>query len=216
MFHAADRVIVGVMTTPRDFRLAQEVGWYRIPQRHAPQSTSSAAVLAFYFTAPFKSYKWAIHWYAEVRGYELVRRRDLLPAQPDHPHADDPYYKMQLGPLIPREPSIPSLRWRRITFIETTWDRFNTAEEINDLYVSGAEGLYVTLKESGFFPAREYLIRDENQSYTADLAIHCRQGTVAVMLNRESVPEGVLREADPDAVRAAVQRLGGALPPKEI
>ncbi|HEY89319.1 MAG TPA: hypothetical protein G4N98_06250 [Thermoflexia bacterium] len=215
MFHAADRVIVGVMTTPADFRIARDAGWYRIPQKHAPQSTSSAAVLAFYFTAPFKKNKWAIHWYAEVRGYELVQRRDLLPTQPHHPHADDPYYKIQLGPLIHREPPIPSLHWRRITFIETSWDRFNDAEEINDLYVSGAEGLYVTLKESGFFPEREYLIRDNDQSYTADLAIHCHRGTVAVMLDREDAPAGVLREADPDTVRAAIQRLGGALPPGE-
>jgi hypothetical protein len=29
------------------------------------------------------------------------------------------YHKLQLGPLIELEPSIYSLRWRRITFIET-------------------------------------------------------------------------------------------------
>lgn len=215
MFHAADQVLVGVMTSPTDFRIAQDAGWYRIPQKHAPKSTSSAVVLAFYFTAPFKENKWAIRWYAEVRGYELVRRRELLPEQPNHPRADEPYYKLQLGPLIRRDPPIPSLRWRRITFIETTWDRFNDAAEINDLYVSGAEGLYVTLKESGFFPEREYLIRDQGRSYTADLAIHCRQGTVAIMLDKEEVPDGVLRKDDPDAVREAVQRLGGVLPPGE-
>ncbi|MBN1262582.1 MAG: hypothetical protein JXB35_18010, partial [Anaerolineae bacterium] len=152
MFHAADRVLVGVTPKPRDFEIARDAGWYRIPKRHAPPAASDASVLALYFTAAFGDKKWAIHWYAEIRGHELVRRSDLLPAQPDHPHAADPYYKLQLGPLIHREPAIPSLRWRRITFIETTWDRFNAANEINDLYVSGADGLYVTLKESGFYP----------------------------------------------------------------
>ena len=29
----------------------------------------------------------------------MVRRRDLLPDEPDHPRADQAYYKLQLGPL---------------------------------------------------------------------------------------------------------------------
>ncbi len=216
MFHAADRVLVGVMTDPDDFKIARNQGWYRIPQRHAPQCTPNAAVLALYFTAAFKEEKWAIHWYAEVRGHELVYRRDLLPDQPDHPHADKPYYKLQIGPLLRREPPISSLRWRRITFIKTTWDRFNDAEEINDLYVSGADGLYVTLKESGFFPEREYLIHEGKMAYKADLAIPCRDGVVPIFLGENPAPPDALRTPDTGAVQAAVERLGGPLiPPTE-
>ncbi len=213
MFHAADRVLVGVMNNPRDFVLARDEGWYRIPERHAPACTTDAAVLAFYFTAKFGAEKWAIHWYAEVRGYELVRRLDLLPGEPDHPRAHERYYKLQIGPLIRREPPIRSLRWRRITFIATTWDRFATAEEINDLYLSGADGLYVTLKESGFFPEREYLIREGNATYTADLVIPCRRGRVIVALGDGPAPPEATRTPDPETVRRAVAQLGGAVPP---
>ncbi len=210
MFHAADRVLVGVMTDPCDLQIARDEGWYRIPVRHAPTCTLDAAVLAFYFTAAFKEERWAIHWYAELRGHELVLRRDLFPEQTDHPRAEDRYYKMQIGPLIRREPPIPSLRWRRVSFIQTTWDRFSAAEEINDLYMSGADGLYVTLKESGFFPEREYLIREGESQYTADLAIPCQQGIVSVVLDGEApAPAGALRRPDPDAVAEAVARLGG-------
>jgi hypothetical protein len=215
MFHAADRVLVGVMTKPADFRIAQNEGWYRIPRKHAPRSTIDAAVLAFYFTSAFKEEKWAIHWYAEVRGHELAYRRDLLPDQADHPRADQPYFKIQLGPLIRREPSIPSLRWRRITFIITTWDRFNDAEEINDLYASGADGLYVTLKESGFFPERDYLIREGEKAYTADLAIPCRNGLVSIVLDDRPAPSAALRTSDPESILEAVTRLGGPKKPKE-
>jgi len=215
MFHAADRVLVGVMNKPRDFKLARDEGWYRIPQAHAPESTTDAAILAFYFTTAFSDEKWAIHWYAEVRGHELVRRRDLLPGEVSHPRADDRYFKLQIGPLIRREPAIPSLRWRRVTFIESTWDRFTAAEEINDLYVSGADGLYVTLKESGFFPEVDYLIREGDSEYCVDLAVPCREGVVAVVLGDVPAPAGALRDADPSAVRAAVARLGGAQPPKK-
>ncbi len=209
MFYAADRVLVGVMRSRDDFRLARDAGWYRIPQQSAPPSTTDAAVLAFYFTAAFGKEKWAIHWYAEVRGYELVRRRDLLPHQPDHPRADAPYYKLQLGPLIRREPPIPSRRWRRITFIETTWDRFAAAEEINDLFASGRDGLYVTLKESGFFPERDYLLREGETTYRVDLAIPCREGIVAVVADDRPAPDGVLRTEDPTVIAEAVRRLGG-------
>jgi len=212
MFHAADRVLVGVMNKPRDFKLARDEGWYRIPQAHAPESTTDAAILAFYFTTAFSDEKWAIHWYAEVRGHELVRRRDLFPGEVSHPRADDRYYKLQIGPLIRREPAIPSLRWRRVTFIESTWDRFTAAEEINDLYVSGAEGLYVTLKESGFFPEVDYLIREGDSEYCVDLAVPCREGVVSVVLGDGPAPSDALRNADPAAVRAAVTRLGGAQP----
>jgi len=215
MFHAADRVLVGVMPQPRDFRIARDEGWYRVPVKHAPACTTDAVVLAPYFTAAFGDEKWAIHWYAEVRGHELVRRRDLFPAQANHPRADDEYYKLQIGPLIQRVPPIPSLRWRRISFISTTWDRFSAAEEINELYVSGADGLYVTLKESGFFPEREYLIREDDNAYTVDLAIPCRDGVVSASWGEGPVGRTTLRAPSLDEVERAVAHLGGPRAPDD-
>ncbi len=213
MFHEADRVLVGVMTDTRDFQVARDEGWYRVPVRHAPESVMDAAVLAFYFTAAFEDEKWAIHWYAEVRGHELVLRRDLFPNAADHPHADHRYFKMQIGPLIRREPPIPSLRWRRISFISTSWDRFSAAEEVNDLYESGADGLYVTLKESGFFPEREYLIRDDAETYTADLVVPCQDGVVKIVCGGGPAPHDALRNPNADTIRREVARLGGPLMP---
>jgi hypothetical protein len=40
----------------------------------------------------------------------MVRRRDLLPDEPDHPSADGAYYKLQLGLLERLDPPIISLR----------------------------------------------------------------------------------------------------------
>lgn len=209
MFHPEDRVLVAVMNSPRDFAIARDRGWYRIPVRHAPPSTTEAVVLAFYFTKAFGPEGWAIRWYAPVRGHELVRRRDLLPDEADHPRADDLYYKLQLGPLLRREPPIPSLRWRRITFIETSWDRFVTAQEVNDLYASGADGLFVTLKEAGFHPEREYRVRDGPAVYTVDLAIPCRDGVVTIVVTDRPAPPWALRHPDLEGVCRAVAELGG-------
>ncbi len=209
MFHSSDRVLVAIMNNRRDFEIAQNEGWYRIPQKYAPQSTTEAAVLAFYFTKAFDEEKWSIHWYGPVRGHELVRRRDLFPDEPDHPRAQEVYYKLQLGPLMQLERPIPSLRWRRITFIETSWDRFTAAEEINDLYASGADGLFVTLKDAGFWPEREFPVCEEGVEYVVDLAIPCQDGTVTIAVGDRSAPAGTLHDPDLESVRQAVQRLGG-------
>lgn len=65
-----------------------------------------------------------------------------MPEQEDHPRAQDLYYKIVLGSLQRLEEPILSLRWRRITFMHTTWDRFQDAREINDLFVEGGEYVY--------------------------------------------------------------------------
>ncbi len=212
MFYPSDRVLVAIMNNRRDFETARDEGWYRIPQKHAPPSVTEAVALAFYFTKAFGDEKWSIRWYAPVRGHELARRRDLLPNEPDHPRADEVYYKLQLGPLVQLELPIHSLRWRRITFIETSWDRFAAAEEINDLYVSGADGLYVTLKEVGFWPEREFEVREGDATYTVDMAIPCREGTVTIAVGDRPAPSHALRDPDPEVVRQAVERLGGERP----
>jgi hypothetical protein len=210
VFHSSDRVLVAIMNNWRDFEVARDEGWYRIPQRHAPPSATEAAALAFYFTKAFgEEDKWSIRWYAPVRGHELVRRRDLFPGDPDHPRAAESYYKLQLGPLMELELPIYSLRWRRVTFIETSWDRFTAAEEINDLYASGADGLFVTLKDEGFWPEREFEIREGRAVYTVDLAIPCQEGIVAIAVGDRPAPAGALRDPGLEAVRRAVARLGG-------
>ncbi|MBE9506453.1 MAG: hypothetical protein IMY86_00250 [Chloroflexi bacterium] len=202
------------MNNRRDFKIARDEGWYRIPTKHAPQGATEAAVLAFYFTRAFGDEKWAIHWYTPSRGYELVHRRDLFPDELDHPRADETYYKLQLGPLMKLEQPIPSLRWRRITFIDTTWDRFTAAEEINDLYASGADGLFVTLKEAGFYPEREFSVREGGVRYEVDLAIPCQTGTVVITISDRPAPPYALHNPDVDTVRRAAMRLGGLRPPR--
>ena len=55
----------------------------------------------------------------------------------------------------------------------TTGDRFEAAEEINDLYEqkSPAGRLYVTLKENGFHPERDWPLREGGLTYQVDLAL---------------------------------------------
>ncbi len=177
-----DRVLVAYLPDPQDFTLIQEAGWYRIPMRFAPKGLH-AEYVAFYFGSKFAEQKWAIHYYARNLGHELTTRRALLPAQQDHQRADDIYYKIQLGPLQRLPEPIMSLRWRRLTFIHTTWDRFQDAAEINDLFVDGdpyVDRLYATLKERGVQAERNYRVKEAPADYYLPLAVPCRDGDVQI------------------------------------
>lgn len=223
--HPEDRVLVAVMTRPQDFKAARDQGWYRVPEKKAPRGVFFEYI-AFYFTAAFGDQAYAVHYYAPRLGHELVTRRDLLPDEPDHPRAEELYYKLQLGPLQKREPPIVSRRWRRITFIHTTWDRFQAAEEINDLFVEGGEfvdRLYHALRDSGLSPERVYPVREANVEYVASLAVPCREGVLGIEIgdaqpNRTEsllfMPDAVLVDlaACLRIVHTEVDRRGGIQP----
>jgi hypothetical protein len=209
-----DRVLVAYVPRPSDFDIIRRESWYRIPQRFAPKGLH-AEVIAFYFGSKFGEEKWAIHYYARATGHELARRRDLLPDEPDHPRAGDIYYKVQLGPLQKLAQPIVSLRWRRVTFIHTTWDRFQDATEINDLFIEGGpyvDRLYATLKERGIHAERDYRVAEEGPEYVVALSVPTRDGRV-------NVPYGDLPEDEAavmalaDAMAREIARQGGiALP----
>lgn len=178
ILYPEDRVLVAYVPKPADFATIEREGWYRIPQAHAPKGLY-AEYVAFYFGRNFGAKKWAIHHYAPNLGHELVTRRELLPAEPDHPRADKWYYKVQLGDLCSLSRPIVSLRWRRITFFHTTWDRFQDAVEINDLFVDGGkyvDRLYAALKDRGLQPERNYRVEEPGVVYDVPLTVLCRNG----------------------------------------
>lgn len=208
-----DRVLVAVMNNKKDWQRVQDEHWYRIPARHAPPQAPHLDWLAFYFTRVFGPDKWAVHYYAAVKGHELLSRRDLIPSQPDHRRANDWYYKFELGPLQHKIPPIESHNWRRITFIFTTGDRFEQAEEINDLFEdqSPAGRLYVTLKEDGFHPERDWPLREHGKLYLVDLALPVGpdQWLPIVFSGSRDLPSTALQfspQADPAACLTTVRQ----------
>jgi hypothetical protein len=208
--HPDDRILVAIMNNRRDWALVENEGWYRVPVKHAPPGAPDFDWLAFYFTKAFKDDRWAIHYYAPVEGHELVTRRDLIPSEPDHPRAGNWYYALQVGPLEHKLPPIVSSRWRRVTFIVTSGDRFMEALEINDLFVqeSPVGQLYVRLKEMGIPVEREWWIDEEGTAYIVDLALPVEDGWLPVTFGDRPGPAGGLRfaaEAEPGACLREVQ-----------
>jgi hypothetical protein len=177
-----DRVLVAYLPAPADFEIILNEGWYRIPEKHAPKGLH-AEYYAFYFGQKFGANKWSIHYYAQQLGYELVTRLDLLPEESDHPRANERYFKISLGPLIQLQQPIHSLRWRRITFIHTTWDRFQDAQEINDLFVEGGkyvDRLYYALKERGIQLEFDFNVHENGPDYDPTITVPCKNGQVRI------------------------------------
>ena len=131
---STDTVLVAVVPRSEDWERVCAEGWYRIPLARAPHRLA-AQYLAFYHTEACGELRWSIRYYAPIRSYALVTRRDLLPEESDHPRANDLYYKIEIGPLEALPRPIPAAKLRRITFISTTMHRLLRAREINDLWV---------------------------------------------------------------------------------
>jgi hypothetical protein len=145
---ADDLVLVALINNQRDLARAREEHWYRIPVSHAPRRAVGASWIAFYQTKAFDE-KWTVSYYAAALSWDAALRRDLLPDEPDHPHANDEYYRVTLGPLTRLSHPIPATSWRRITFILTHWAQIERAWDVSDLLEASAleRGLWRALEK---------------------------------------------------------------------
>jgi hypothetical protein len=151
----ADRyatVLVAVLKSPRDLELALNERWYRIPEEHFPPRAAAARYIAFYQPAgAFAAEGGVVRYVAPILCWEILRRRDLLPDEADHPRADELYFKVTLGDLERLVPPIRAGRWKRFAFIVTHWERLHEAEEISDLLHGSVwqESLWNALRKAG-------------------------------------------------------------------
>jgi hypothetical protein len=141
-------VLVCLLPTPRDLEIARVLGWYRIPLRTAPKVVA-VDYLAFYQPGSFGAQSGQIQYVTAVQGHELTTRADLLRDEPDHPHANEEYFKIQLGPLERLKNPIKADKWKRITFFYTTGEYLLRAQSLNELIVSSDERqlLWQSLRE---------------------------------------------------------------------
>ena len=129
-----DLILVAVMKDPRDLEIARVLGWYRIPVQTSPK-TVRVDWITFFLTSAFGEERWSVRYIAKVMGHELVTRGELLREESDHPRADEPYFKILLGPLLELPRPIPAKKWRRFTFLYTTGEHLTQASDVRDLRV---------------------------------------------------------------------------------
>jgi len=110
-------------------------------------------------------------------------------------------------------PSIISHRWRRITFIVTSGDRFIHAQELNNLFEqeSPASQLFVTLMELGLTVEREWWIDEEGTAYVVDLALPVGDGWLPATIGDRPGPAGGLRFAPKDKTDVCLREIQSRL-----
>lgn len=178
-------VLVAILNSQEDFRILCEKSWYRIPvdsverwlkDRWPPQW------VAFYQTKLFKEQAYTVRYYAKIRDIRKAHRRELFPEEPTSPKQHKIYYQLLLEPLQTLSKPIFSRRWRRIIFITTTWQKFQSAVEINDLYDESPleDRLWAEFKRLQIHAERQELVTASNNNYFLDFAIYCIAGKLDV------------------------------------
>ncbi len=175
-------VLVAVVNNQRDFERARDEHWYRIPVKRAPRQIA-AEYLALYQTAKFGAQGRRINFYAPILRYHVATRAELIPEQPDHPRAEDQYFKLELGDFIPLPSPIDNARQPRITFITTTLERLLAARDVSELWLRAAarQKLYAAVRERGLAVECWYPVELGDRP-EADLALLGPQGRISLYI----------------------------------
>lgn len=184
-----DRVLIGVINRKRDLNTLLKSHWYRIPQAKLPRGIFTE-YLGFYVSgsAARGLEQSGVHYYARVRGVELLYRRDLLPDEPNHRNADEVYYKVQVGELAPKLPVVTNPTRRPISFVFTTWDRFVNGHTIADLYSQSdyyVDRIYHALRDRRLRPERTWDAQQREYGYGAAVRVVCENGVFMGYSNAE-------------------------------
>jgi very-short-patch-repair endonuclease len=162
-------------------------GWYHIPVANAPKKWKEGwrpKAMAFYQGKVFgKEEAYTIHYFGDVSQVDIVRRKELFPNDEENQHkAENLYYKIQLASVQPRYRPIVSYRPRRLVFVPTTWEKFENADQINDLFDESPleDRLWSVLKYINISAERQWKIIVQSHNYYLDFAVFCNKGKLAI------------------------------------
>ncbi|WP_338814529.1 DUF559 domain-containing protein [Bernardetia sp. Wsw4-3y2] len=180
-----NRVLVAIMNNKKDFLIAQEKGWYRIPVKSAPKNIRDETVvkyLAFYQTKIFGAEKYTIKWYAEIKNINKVFREELFKNESPSNKSNKEYYKIDFEELRQLKQPIVSKKGRRILFIPTTEQKFFSAKEINYLFNESPieDKFWEALVDHNIEAERQYFINAQGKNRFLDFAIFCKDRNINV------------------------------------
>src|SRR5436190_622672 len=96
-----DQVLVTILNNLRDFEIARDRHWYRIPVTSADKWVGSRwppRWLAFYQTRIFGDEAYAVNFFCQVLNIREVYRSELFPEQEHDDKATRRYYQLITGP----------------------------------------------------------------------------------------------------------------------
>lgn len=173
--------LVGIVPRKNLWEIIQKEKWYHIPVESASKNAEFAEYLGFYFPAVFgKDLQYKISYCAKVDKVDIVKRIELFPEEKQHKRADKEYFKFNLRAIKRLPTPIPSLSWRRIAHIPTSYEKMLAAEEINDLYDTSPleDKMYCELKKRKITTERQFYVKVAKQFYCLDFGIFCKNGSI--------------------------------------
>lgn len=190
-----DTVLVGVVKTPADLELVLRDGWYRIPLAWAPKRVFH--YVAFYQPASFGTLGKRIEFYGHVIKTTVHKRRELLPHQPRHPHADQKYLKIELTDVRRLPHPIRNIIPRRISFGFTDLHRLLNAHEVLALYgVPATEQIVASaLGQRGIPTKPEVWVTCGRRRVRVDLVITCQSGSIAIECDNRASHHSLIQRA---------------------
>ena len=175
-------VLVALLPRKSSLKTLLSEGWYHIPVETAPKRWPPK-VLAFYQGKVFGDEKYQIRYFGDVANIEIVPRKKLFPHDEENQSkAERLYYRVDIKELKTKYKPIPSFRPRRLVFIPTTLEKFELAEQINDLFDGSPleDRLWNALKYINVLAERQWKIVVQNRKYYLDFAVFCHNGKLAI------------------------------------
>lgn len=178
-----NELLVALLPRTTALKRLKTEGWYHIPVENAPKRWAPE-VMAFFQGKVFgdeEAYK--IRYFGEVERIDVVPRKELFrTTKRNQFKAERLYYRIQLKDLKMRYQPIISQRPRRIVFLPTTLEKFERAEQINDLFDGSPleDRLWSALKYINVTAERQWKIVVQDKDYFLDFAIFCNNGKLAI------------------------------------
>ncbi|MEO8147220.1 MAG: DUF559 domain-containing protein [Bacteroidia bacterium] len=187
------------MNNHKDFAIARNELWYRIPKDKAPPNIRehTAKLISFYHTKVFKNENSTIRWFGEIKSISIVKRKDLFPKEIENAKTENEYFKLEFYPLKELVIPIISLRPRWQLFIQTTEEKFFSAKEVNFLFSRSEleDKFWTSLLKLNIYAEREYFITVSNKNFFLDFALFCKNRNINIEV------DGDQYHMDADAVR---------------
>lgn len=180
-------LLVALLPTRSALETLRSEGWYHMPVENMPgrwREGWQPKAMAFYQGRVFggdEAYK--VRQFAEVDRIDIVPRKELFPNDVENQHkAENLYYRVSLHDLQFRYRPIVSYRPRRLVFLPTTMEKFEKAEQINDLFDGSPleDRLWQTLKENMVLAERQWKVFIDGHNYYLDFAVFCKKGKLVI------------------------------------
>ena len=170
-------VLIGVLKNRRDLSILLKKKWYRIPSLYAPRRKSE--YIAFYQPSVFGKRGQCIRYYARIKSCDVVKREWILPWEPDHPRADEDYYRVNLAEIKKLPHPIINKKGLRISFGFTTLKKLLKARTVMEVFdVPPIEEMVAdALAKRGIKFSREHIFfLPSGKKYRLDFVIFCPVG----------------------------------------